>query len=151
MEFYVKFETGSRERDLLDKIGTPGIDILDLFREWYPQYNSFSCKDISFRDQCPYDGHSMKVEISEDLARESNLFKGRTSISVIVGDFFSKYVDMKVKENIRERYIHKKILGLSYSCKEVKYLASIEVFNEFDIESMLNDWKDAGFPIEWKL
>lgn len=152
MKFVIEFATGNANKPILEKMGTAGTDFLDMFREEYPQYNFLTYKDVHYYDYCPFNGSVMEVEISEELARESGYFKGKTGITVYVGDFFNKYVEMEVEEEIRCKYVPKKFLGYSFRFlgnEEVKYLHNVDVRNKFNTERMLDDWKEAGFPKEW--
>lgn len=153
MKFTIDFSTGDSNKPILDKIGSAGIDFLDMFREEYPQYNFLTYKEIRFYDYCPVNGRCVEIEITEKLARESGCFKGKTSLYVTVGDFFKKYVDMDVKEDIRQKYEFKKFLGMDLtflSKNEIDYVYGVDVRYSFNTEAMLKDWKEAGFPLVWK-
>jgi len=149
MNFGVTFTTGNQSKNLLDKIGSAGIDFLDTFREDYPEYNNLSYKDIKFYDYCPINGSSVDVSISEELARESGLFKGKEKIKVIVHDFFSRYVELVVEESYGTDYHKKYFLGFPVKMIGEKYLSSVNVKYGFDFDQMLSDWRDDGFPTSW--
>jgi len=149
MDFVLKFTTGDPNKSLLMKMGQAGIDFLDIFREDYPMYNDIPSKNIHFRDYCPINGHSYLIEIGEQLARESGLFIGKTGVTVKIGDRFQKYMGLEVSEDIRIRDKPWPYFNYILPYRFEKYLYGVEVKYVYNERSLLEEWKEAGFPLEW--
>lgn len=146
MRFFVNFVNINGE-PLTSDIGKPGIDFIDSFREEYPQYNHVKLEDILYYSNCPISYDSYTVNISEDLARETGLYGGKTEVDVEVNFEFSAFVRMKVVVKVDYDYVSKKFLFFPYT-KKVNY-DTICVNNVVDNNAILNAWKNAGYPLKW--
>ena len=153
MNFGVMFTTNDDDKVLVENLGSPGLDILDEIRNSNPEISRLDVASIYINDNCPINGHELYLPISEDLARRSGLFAGRTQVSVTVPEVsFSKFVSLQ----INERYDHTieqsaiTICGLAVR-EEIlsKYLTAVNVTYAYEANVILNSWESAGFSTEW--
>lgn len=163
MEFDVRFTTADGEKPLVEKLGQPGIDILDHIRETYPQIKNLASKDIRFYDQCPIDGSAITIRLTEEEARKSGLFKGRTTITVLVPEAsFSRFVDISLEEYFAatedESYLFPMLAAIPFlrwvafkRTNEADELYRAEVKYQYKDTDIINKWIEDGCPLEWCL
>jgi len=150
MKFEVMFTTGDDKKPLLTKMGKAGIDFLDSFREDFPQYKDIHYSRICFRDHCPISGYVYTIPVEYDMAKESGYFQGKTSITVVVGDHFSKHMILNVSEDIRSRRLPWPHFDSILPRREEEYLYSLDVSYVYDEAELLKEWREAGYPLVWK-
>ena len=148
MQFHVEFTTGDKDKQLLDKLGSPGLDIIDLIRKTHEASRHLPADKIVFNDSCPINGHCKYFCLSEDQAREANRFAGKTEVNVLVPEFFmGKFVDLKTFTEY-ETVTTNRLFGLlKTSRKEVYRTVSRYVYDEQEI---IRGWLDAGAPLSWE-
>lgn len=153
MEFYVNFTTGDKEEFLMSKMGEPGLDMLDFVRETWPEIQSVESSRFNIGQTCPISGHSHVIEVSEDFARKTGLFAGRTQVSIYVpSDSFNRFLNWYKKETYGTRRTKAPVrfLGLQLRAAQVEdYIYSVDVGTSVDNNEVLEAWAKAGFPKEW--
>lgn len=150
MHFKVIFKTNTGK--LLESLGKPGLDILDVIRLEKKEYANVAADDITFDESCPVNGDSLSVKLTEDQARASEYFKGKTTIKVTVPEeSFYMFVDLNVREYWRSEYFPLiKLFGTGFFGKtRDTHINSLSVEYKFDKEALISAWIDAGCPIEW--
>ncbi|HLD90737.1 MAG TPA: hypothetical protein VI911_06970 [Patescibacteria group bacterium] len=177
MEFTVTFTTNDRNLPLVEKLGSAGVDLLDLVRETYPLARDLEVNKVWFNDNCPIDGHCMATRLNEEQARSSSLFKGRTEVQVVVpAASFAKFIDLDFDDRYttvaethylrpalaktsflrwmterRTAFTHKLVTIIAGQYKVyTQKLTAINVSYIFLEEEMLNKWAAAGYPLEWR-
>jgi hypothetical protein len=161
MDFTVKFTTGNKDLPLVEKVGTPGLDILDLIRETYPVAKNMSSHRIYFNDSCPIDGSAMLIEVTEEQARQSGRFKGKTKVEVLVpGSSFSRFIDLSLKEEYyaeeEERWLLPTLAKIPFlrwlipiRTITTRVLQGVKVDYVYTKGDVLNKWIADGHPLEW--
>ena len=149
MDFTVEFKSEDN-RKLIDKIGEAGIDVLDDIRNEDERYYELDASDIYFRNGCSISGNSLNIDLTEKQARESGKFNGKTSIRVDIYPGYgslTKYQQFEISEN----YNTYEVPFLVIFKKEKRYLKSITAEYKIDYDTLYDDWKAAGFPLNWKM
>ena len=153
MDFKVVFKSRNKSK-LAETIGQPGIDILDLIREEKEEYKELSCNNINFDSRCPIGDDTYNLSISEDYARKTGLFHGRTEVVVLVdSNNFSKFVKIDIEEKFERDYIGKRLFNIIpwFGNDQVIELYRLDVDYKVDKELLCSDWKDAGYPLHWDI
>ncbi len=158
MEFIVEFRTPDTKEDerrlpLVEKLGRPGIDMLDLIREEDEELKDVTAKNIWADTSCPIDGSSKSFSIGEDAARKSKLFTGKTYVTVVVPEaFLSRFIKFKA-----EKFYGRKVVKQAYSLfgvqigkdKTERIVDSVNTKYTYKIEEIVSAWEDSGFPLKW--
>jgi len=150
MDFKVVFRTKSGK--LLESLGKPGLDILDLIRSEKEEYANVSAENINFDGSCPIHGDEVTVRLTEAQARISEYFKGKTTIVVTVPEeSFYMFVDLSVQEYWASEYFPLiKLFGTGLFGKNRNtHINLLSVEYKFDKETLISSWIKAGCPIEW--
>lgn len=153
MRFCVNFMTGESAKPLVASMGEPGLDMLDLVREKHPELKNIAAEEIEIYSGCPINGSTLNQTLTEEQARQTKLFNGRTTVDVHVQEHaFSKYVDSELSPKYTDEIVKfaPSLGGFQLgNHKTKKRLYGAAIMSTFDIESMLADWQAAGFPTNW--
>ena len=144
MEFTVNFISEERN-ELFDYIGKPGIDVLDDIRSASDLYKNLRSEDISYYNNCPVKETMYRVRVSENTARESGLFNGKTDVEVYVDFKLSMFMKYDIVESWYEPSNWFECL---FNKKRLRY---ITVRNIVDNQKVIDEWIKAGFPLNWSM
>lgn len=163
MNFNVCFTTNNGELPLVEKLGKPGLDILDLIRETYPEIKNLPSSDISFNDHCPINGSIMYIKVDEGVARKSGHFKGKTDVAVVVPEAsFSKFVDLEIEkhysDNYEDTYVFPSLANIPFlqwaAFKTIKVTPDVlyraDVNYTYSSKTIIKQWIADGCPLDWK-
>ena len=141
--------TGKRTL-LVEKIGSVGLDMLDVIRQDFPEIKDLKADDINISSDCPIDYTETEIYINEELARKSGLFAAKTTVSVQVPEYgLSKYLQTildtttkKEEPSTWNKLFHKE--------EPVEIIYQAKIRTVFDKETLLKDWEKAEFPTKVK-
>lgn len=142
-------------KDIVEYIGEAGLDMVDLVREEKPEISHLPIDELYFNLSCPVNKDKVTIDIDEDFARKTNLFKGRTKVAVDVKNFLTKYIelDIEVRYDVVRKY-KRKFFGLlpSSDYDVIKTgIRNASISYKFNYNQLLNDWYEAGCPLVWNL
>ncbi len=153
MNFNVTFSTNTSDESLVEKMGRPGLDLLDVVREENPETKTLPAHSFYINNGCPINGSDLCVELTEAQARASGHFNADTSVDVQVEEHaFSKYVINTLEKNYSESASELRICGINTGMfkEKTKRLDHVRVDNKFDYDALRSDWAAAGHPLNWK-
>lgn len=155
MLFNVEFITDDDKKPLVLAMGAPGLDMLDDIRENHEDLKGIEASAIDVYSGCPINGSVYNLDLTEQQARATGLFKGKTSVTVKVNEHaFTRFVGTKVKMNYSTRKVKPGFSLFGYELtpgKIEEYLYGAEVHSTFDTKALLANWAQDGFPTEWSL
>lgn len=149
MEFGVVFKTRKGE-PLVEKLGTPGLDILDIVISENPEIANLKIENIRINTSCPINGDQKYIEVPVVTARKSGHFAGKTQISVNVSaGFMSQFVTFDTRIGYHEynnrNWIVRCVMQGGPFKKNVPVSSSSDY--KFDKEALLAHWAAKGYPM----
>jgi len=142
MEFEVFFQSPD-DTEIIQHMGAAGLDILDILRVRFPKLKKLALGDIHISTSCPLNYNKCHLALTEQQARETGLFNGRTRISVNVPEFFfSRFIDWSYEET------REVIRGFKFLKGRLKNVSLEQVM---DIEALYDAWKSAKFTQWWEV
>jgi hypothetical protein len=144
MQFQVDFSS-PKKTHIIEHLGTPGLDMLDILREKFPKLKNLSLNKVHVYTECPVTRNTFSLNLTETQARQSAHFNGQTHINVKVPEaFFTQFVDWEYREE-REKY-------MGHVSRFFKgYLKRIGLNQVLDVKILFDAWAVEGFPTQWKI
>ena len=166
-----EFDSNDDHMFLSEKVmGNYGLDMLNIIREDIGE----KCNISDLEEACSNVHFSYSIFLSEEEAVDIGRFGGRNAITVLCKPLsFTKYFKMDIKPVYRVFWNHKRILDrffhekmtkdavAPYELDEMKKNKKIIIYSYslkcvkinwiFDDEWILDDWKNAGYPLNWKV
>ncbi len=142
MKFSVTF-TSPKKTEIVQHMGAAGIDMLDILRGKFPILKKIPLDKIVIDIKCPITYNQYHLILTEEQARETGLFSGKSNIQVNVPEFFfSQFIDWSYEE------IRKKVSGFKskFFKGEFKYVNLEQVLDQ---QTLFNTWKAAKFTQFW--
>lgn len=135
MQFKVAFtpepEIGQNTISAVKEPEEIGIDTLDKLRADYPNLD-FEIEELPSDSPRLYRSDINSIKISEDYARKTGRFSDCNRLEVTIINGYDK-----VREHLK--------LCIRKGCH-------FNLFFEYELQdSILDDWKEAGFPVEWTI
>ena len=153
MEFNVQFTTNCKNFPLVEKLGEPGIDLLDDIRESDKDFKDLPCDKIYVNDSCPINGHLLSCNVNEDVARASKRFKGKTTVRVkVLPSSFSRFISLHSRKSYVDECIDDGTNIFSWYIRKPVYkrvLCDCTIYYNYDIKDIMDMWAEAGYPLEW--
>ncbi len=153
MDFLVLFTTNDKHKALVEKLGQPGIDLIDIIREDHPALADININNMHVDTSCPINGHEREFYLDEEIVRDSKLFTGKTYVEVLVPvSFLSEFIYFRTKYTYIDYVLTKglKICGITFT--ENTYEERIAGSNSsytYDSKIIIAAWKKAGYPLKW--